>query len=89
MDERRRIEHEPGPALLDDTLADKAVRFGCGGILAALIILGTVFSGFVEGVEDRTALAMCVAGVVAAGLLSVACGEPFIRALLKLIKWLA
>jgi hypothetical protein len=75
--------------LSQDTLADKAVRFGCGAGLAVLVFLILVLSGVGEpfGVSGVVAAGIVLVG--ASGVLSVLHGDRFIERLLKFIKWLA
>jgi hypothetical protein len=80
---------ERAPAFTVDTVADKAVRFGCGAILALLVLLALGMVGFMEPFGIPAVIAICLMVVAASGVLSVAFGEPFIRSLLKLIDWFA
>ncbi len=78
---------ERPPAFAVDTAADKAVRFGCGAVLAFLLVLAVGMFGLADPLGTPALLTLCTGLVVGAGFLSVTYGEPFIRALLKLIKW--
>jgi hypothetical protein len=80
---------ERAPAFAVDTAADKAMRFGCGAILASLVLLALGMVGLMEPFGIPAIITICIVSVVAAGVLSVTLGEPFMRGLLKLIDWLA
>jgi hypothetical protein len=77
------------PGLVRDTPAEKAVRFGCGAALGALMMLGIVMTGLAEPIGMTGVLVAAGVLTVSAGLAGVARGEPAIRGLLKAIKWLA
>ncbi len=80
---------EGASPLATDTLADRAVRFGCGAALALLLALGTIFFGIADAVSTGAAV-VCVAVVVGvAGVSSVLFGERVILGLIRLIKWFA
>ncbi len=89
-DHRQTEDPERPPAFAVDTVADKVVRFGCGAILVFLLLLALAILGVLpESFGTPALVTLCVVLVIGAGSLSVSYGEPFIRALLKLIKWFA
>ncbi len=77
---------ERAPAFAVDTFADRAIRFGCGAVLASLVVVALVMSGLLEGMPAL--LIISIGFIGAAGLFSVTHGERFIQSLLKVIKWL-
>ena len=77
------------PSLGNDTVADKAVRFGCGAALGALLVLGVAMTGLAEAFGMTGLLVAAVFLTAFAGLAAVTHGEPAIHSLLKAIKWLA
>ena len=72
-----------------DTLTDRAVRFGCGFILALSLLTSLIILGFGEplGLSSVAVLGGLLA--ILSAVLSAAYGERVILGLLKLIKWLA
>jgi hypothetical protein len=79
-------EADRPPALTVDTWADKGIRFGCGALLATLIVASLaiyVGAGTVFG-----AVVVCVVASVSAGMLAVVGGERFVKTLLRLMRWL-
>jgi hypothetical protein len=78
---------ERAPAFAVDTLADKAIRFGCGAVLASLIVVAVVMFGLLEGIPALATVSVVFIG--GAGVFSVTHGERSIRGLLKVVKWLA
>ncbi len=76
---------EPGPetSLERDTAVDKAVRFGCGVILAGLAFITLIFLGLGEGLGLIPVAVVGVVLVCAAGFASVRYGEPFLKGLLE------
>jgi hypothetical protein len=74
--------------LSQDSFADKAVRFGCGSVLATLVFTFLVFSGLGEPLSVPVVVAGGIVLIVVSGILSVALGERYLGPLLKLIKWL-
>jgi hypothetical protein len=79
---------EQPTALTQDTVADKAVRFGCGVGLGGLIVVALVLFGLGEPFGMAGVIIGGVIFVGACAGLSVAYGEPFIRSLLKLMEWI-
>ena len=71
-----------------DTFADKAVRFGCGSLLAGLVFVALVFSGLGEPFGVAIVVAGGIVLVLASGVLSAMLGERYLEPLLRLIKWL-
>ena len=74
--------------LSKDSFADKAVRFGCGSLLAGLIVVALVFSGLGEPFGLTGVVAGGIVLVLASGVLSATLGERYLEPLLRLIKWL-
>jgi hypothetical protein len=84
-------EPEGGSAFAVDTVADKAVRFGCGAALAFLIFVASAEFGLVSLAEPFGMAGLLTLGVVfiaVVGVLTVTHGERFVRALLNVVKWL-
>ena len=72
--------------LATDTLADKGVRFGCGGLLGFLLVLGVAEFGEALTLEGFIVVgALAVAGC---GMFGVTYGERFFGGMLKVFKWL-
>ena len=92
MDERPNKgmkQTKPAQAMeLRGSFADKAVRFGCGSVLATLVLTFLVLSGLGEPLSVPAVVAGGVVLIVVSGVLSVALGERYLEPLLKLIKWL-
>jgi hypothetical protein len=78
-------DHSPGkvPSLATDTMADKAVRFGCGALMAGIAV-AFLLSSVMAGGTGLILLATSI--VLACGVLAVAYGESFIEGLLKVIE---
>jgi hypothetical protein len=81
------------PILAKATPADRLARFGCGAILAGLISIAIVLYGGLDvfGPTGAGVTAVVVVGVLfigACAVLSAAYGDRFLRALVKLAKWL-
>ena len=81
-------EAEGGSAFAVDTIADRAVRFGCGAILASLIVVALVMFGLPVPFGMAGVVTLGILFIGAAGLFSVTHGERFIRGLLRVISWL-
>jgi hypothetical protein len=80
------VEADRPPALTADTWADKGIRFGCGALLATLIVASLaiyVGAGTVFG-----AVVVWVVAAVSAGMLAVVGGDRFVKRLLRLMQWL-
>ncbi len=73
----------PETSLARDTAADKAVRFGCGALLAGLAFLTLIFFGLGEGIELVPVTVFGVVLVCAAGWAGVRYGDPFLKGLLE------
>ncbi len=73
----------PETSLERDTAADKAVRFGCGAVLAGLAVLTLVFLGLGEGFGLAPVTVVGVVVACAAGWAGVRYGEPFLKGLLE------
>jgi hypothetical protein len=76
------------PLLPHDSMADKAVRFGCGAVLAALVVTGLALSGLGEPLSVPVVATAGILVVLVSGGLSIAFGERYLVRLLKLINWL-
>jgi hypothetical protein len=76
------------PSLTRDTLVDKGVRFGCGAVLAGLIVIASAISGLGEPVGVAGVIIAGLVFVLVCGWLSVTQGERFVRGLIKLMNWL-
>ncbi len=81
-------EDEQPTSLRQDTVVDKAVRFGCGVALGGLVVVALVLFGLGEPFGMAGVIIGGVIFVGACAGLSVAYGEPFIRGLLKLMEWI-
>jgi hypothetical protein len=83
-------ELEDGAAYAVDTVADKAVRFGCGAALASLIFVGSVVFGLAGAWPFGMAgvVTLGILFIAAIGLFSVTHGERFLRGLLNVVNWL-
>jgi hypothetical protein len=79
---------EADSAFAVDTIADKAVRFGCGAVLASLIVVALVIFGLPVPFGMAGVVTLGILFIGAAGLFSVTHGERFIRGLLRVIAWL-
>jgi hypothetical protein len=92
-DEEPAEDPAAAPLFRKDTAADKAVRFGCGAILGALVAVGGLMAGLITGLPEPFGMTGVIVGIIVliggAGLVCVTHGEPAIQVLLKLIKWLA
>ncbi len=80
-------EAEAWPALAKQTLADKAMRFGCGAVAGALVASGLVFG--LELVDLRIVVGCVLAFGAACGSVTVVYGDRMIKKLLKAIDWMA
>jgi hypothetical protein len=72
------------PSLAEDTLADKAVRFGCGAVLGVAVMAYILMN--VAGSMGLAFVALVF--VFVCGALAVAWGEAFFEKMLRLIQWL-
>jgi hypothetical protein len=72
------------PPLGEDTVTDKAVRFGCGAFLGVSVMAYLLMS--TPGGAGLVLVASLF--VVGCGALAVAWGEPFFERMLRFIKWL-
>ena len=83
----RRPADEPGPALASSTPGDVAVRFGCGGILGALLAWGLILE--LDAGTLGFAVALASAVVLICGFAGALLGERAIMFLLRVIRLLA
>ncbi len=72
------------PSLAEDTLADRAARFGCGALLGVAVMAYILMN--VSGGMGLVLVAFVF--VFVCGALAVAWGEAFFEKMLGLIKWL-
>jgi hypothetical protein len=80
------------PSRARDTLADKRVRFGCGGLLGLLIVASVVISSaaiFGDVLGFWSLMAFGALAVGACGVLGVTHGDRFFVGLLKVVKWVS
>jgi hypothetical protein len=82
-------QQQPPPRFTKDTLADKAIRFGCGFVLALLVVTALVLFGILEPLGLRGVVVLGAVFASVTGVLSATQGERVILGLLRLIKWRA
>jgi hypothetical protein len=82
-------EQHDAPRFTKDTLADRAIRFGCGFILALLVVTALVMFGILEPLGLSGVVVVGAVFASLSGLVSATQGERVILGLLKVIKWLA
>jgi hypothetical protein len=79
-------EADKPPAFGVDTWADKGIRFGCGALLATLIVASVLVyagAGFAFG-----AVVAWLTASVSCGVLAVLAGDRFVKKLLRIMEWL-
>jgi hypothetical protein len=82
----RGADPDVAPAFARDTWMDKGVRFGCGAVLATVIVVSVALFvpvGTVSGVVVVWILASAMCGIVAA-----VAGGRFLESLLRFMRWL-
>jgi hypothetical protein len=89
LDQEQPAERTSLRRLNDDTLGDKAIRFGCGFTLALLVVLAVAMIGMLEMMDSASLVTATLVFAGACGVLSVIQGERVLEGLLKVIKWLA
>jgi hypothetical protein len=80
-------EAEAWPALAKQTLADKALRFGCGAVPGVLV--ASVVVSVLDLVDLRIVVGFVLAFGAVCGSLAVVYGDRVIKELLKAIDWIA
>ena len=77
---------QPRRPLLADTHSDRALRFGCGAVLGALIMLGVGLGGVAQG-DLGLFLFLALLVVVACGVFGASHGDRFFHAILRRLDW--
>ena len=80
----RQSEVVVNSSLSNETVSDKAVRFGCGAVIGVAILVSLVIYGVVE---DERGLVVGGIAVLGCGILAALGGDRAVGALLKVLKW--
>ena len=86
QDEAHSKEPLISSGLSTDTMADKAIRFGCAAMLAPMVILAAVWIGVFEFMSTGALLVVTLVVAVLFGILGVAQGDGFIVGVLNVLK---
>jgi hypothetical protein len=84
--EDTRTAEETPPSLRADTWADRTVRFGCGAVLALLMIGVVVVTA--DGASPAAIAVVALVAIAVCGTLAVMRGEKFVHAVLRVFTWL-